>query len=177
VVDAPSDHKSGLGSWRLSEEHAQDIGAVIEDVRRSAGAVPLWLIGTSAGTLSAANAAARLAPPKGPDGLVLTSTITQIGGRNAPYGQTSVQSVDLARIKVPSLIVRHREDGCPSTPPGGAEGLLGKLKNAPRTELLTFAGGDPPRSAACEPLSRHGYLGIESQVVGAIAAWMIRGGS
>jgi hypothetical protein len=36
----------------------------------------VWLVGTSMGTVSATSAAARLAGAGGPDGLVLTSTVT-----------------------------------------------------------------------------------------------------
>jgi hypothetical protein len=38
--------------------------------------------------------------------------------------------------------------------------------------LIAVQGGDPPLSEPCEALSRHGYLGIEREVVGAIADWI-----
>src|SRR5207248_8185095 len=44
VMDAPSDHRSGLGTFRITADHASDIAAVVAEVRRRAGGVPVWLI-------------------------------------------------------------------------------------------------------------------------------------
>jgi hypothetical protein len=46
------------------------------------------------------------------------------------------------------------------------------LKRAPVKELMTFEGGSPPISPPCEARAAHGYLGLEPQVVSAIAAWI-----
>lgn len=54
VVDAPSDMPRGLlGDFRERAEHAADIAAVSDYLRRGA-ALPVWLAGTSRGTTSAA---------------------------------------------------------------------------------------------------------------------------
>ena len=76
VFDAPSDQKGsdGMLGYRVTEDHAADVAAVVKRLRELA-TVPVWLVGTSRGTISAANAAARLPPPSGPDGIVLTSTM------------------------------------------------------------------------------------------------------
>lgn len=50
-----------------------------------------------------------------------------------------------------------------------------RFSHAPRKELIAVSGGDPPRSDPCEAFSRHGYIGIEDQVVDSIARW-IKGG-
>src|SRR5262249_55139885 len=71
VPDAPSDHTSGLTRFRSTAEHAADVRALIAALRGRAPGVPVWVIGTSMGTVSAANAAARLREG-GPDGVVLT---------------------------------------------------------------------------------------------------------
>ena len=63
VPDAPSDRKDlriGLVRWRRSAAHAQDIAAIINHMRKR-GAGPVFLVGTSRGTNSAAGAAARFA--------------------------------------------------------------------------------------------------------------------
>ncbi len=66
-MEVPSDHKTGYGygAFRASQEHAQDIAGVIVALRREAS-VPVWVVGTSMGTISAANVAARLGEG-GPD--------------------------------------------------------------------------------------------------------------
>ena len=57
ILDAPSDQQGGWGmtdEFRLGEDHAADIGAVIADLRKRLPNLPLFLIGTSRGTISAA---------------------------------------------------------------------------------------------------------------------------
>lgn len=61
VVDAPSDRQSPpyLRGFRQTPQHAADLGAVIARLRENAKA-PVWLVGTSRGTQSAAYAATKL---------------------------------------------------------------------------------------------------------------------
>ncbi len=79
VVDAPSDRTAdGLTGFRSTEAHTQDIAGVIAFLKQRAD-VPVWLVGTSMGTVSAANAAARV--PQNVHGLVLTSSVTRASRR------------------------------------------------------------------------------------------------
>jgi pimeloyl-ACP methyl ester carboxylesterase len=167
VLDTPSDHIE-LGDFRATEDHAKDVAAVIRFLRASSPA-PVWLVGTSRGSISAANAAARLAgTTEAPDGLVLTSVVTG-SSRRQP---TSIYAVPLSRIRIPVLIVGHRDDDCPMSPYSGGEELTRRLPNATKVELLGFVGGRAPESAPCEPLAAHGFFGIEADVVAAIGAWI-----
>lgn len=168
VVDSPSDRPGGLDGFRTSAAHAEDVGALIAALRAE-GAPGVWLIGTSMGTVSAASVAARLAGGGGPDGLVLTSSVTR-QGRERPE---TVGDVRLKDIRVPTLVVHHRDDACRSTPYADTTGLLRDLAATPRHELLTFSGGDPPQSGPCEARAAHGYFGIDVEVVDAIAKWII----
>jgi hypothetical protein len=61
MIDAPPDQAHGM-SWPFREgvDHARDIGAVI-DFAKTRSPAPVWLIGTSAGTISAANGRRRQA--------------------------------------------------------------------------------------------------------------------
>jgi hypothetical protein len=99
VLDVPSDQGSGYGKFRLSKEQARDVAAVIADLRTLAP-VPVWLVGTSKGTVSAAFVAGLLRQG-GPDGVVLTSSITD---RSRETTET-VLDADLDEIRVPTLIV------------------------------------------------------------------------
>jgi len=168
VPDAPSDHTSGLTRFRSTAEHAADVRALIAALRERAPGAPVWVIGTSMGTVSAANAAARLREG-GPDGVVLTSSITRW---NKGEGE-SVGDVKLKDIRVPTLIVHHRDDACPFTPYADIPGLLRDVSKAPRRELITFSGGDPPESKPCDARAAHGYLGLDAEVVKAIADWIV----
>lgn len=110
VIDAPSDRPQGLWDFRTSAAHAEDIKQVIAELRKMFD-VPVWLIGTSMGTVSTANAAARL-KEGGPNGLVLTSSIT----KESRVVTETVNSVRLKDIRVPTLVVHHKKDECVLTP-------------------------------------------------------------
>ena len=117
LVDAPSDYPGddGLGGFRIAADHADDLGIVIADVRVRAK-VPVWLIGTSRGSISAANAAARLSGPAAADGVVLTSAL-MYGNRGQKLWVTqTLFDVTLESI-LPVLVIGHAEDKCLRSPP------------------------------------------------------------
>lgn len=97
----------GFGQFRTTENHGRDIAGVIACLRQNA-AIPIWLVGTSWGTVSAANAAARLKAPDAADGLVLTATITASSRQMTALPL----SVDLSAIAIPTLLVHNTEDQC-----------------------------------------------------------------
>lgn len=166
-IDVPSNHQAGLNAViRSSDEYAQDIAPVIAELRRRAK-VPIWLVGTSTGTISAASVAARL-KSDGADGLIMTSSFVPTGGP-APAIPTTV---DLAAIRIPTLFVHNKEDACGTSPFTNVAPLMARVTNAPRKELIAVSGGLPPQSDACDALSRHGYYGIEDEVIGDITRWI-----
>ena len=83
-----------------------------------------------------------------------------------------VTDLPLDRIRVPALVVAHEDDECWATPPDGAERIAEGLVNAPKVAVKMFSGGDPPLSKPCHARSAHGFLGIEQDVVAAIAAFI-----
>lgn len=166
VADAPSDRPKGLWNFRTSAAHAEDIKHVIAELKRISN-IPVWLIGTSMGTVSAANAAARLKEAS-PNGLVLTSTVT----KESRQVSGTVNNVRLKDIRVPTLMVHHKQDDCVLTPYELAVALMRSLTQAPKKELITFTGGDLSVSDPCEPMSHHGFLGLDAEVVNALASWI-----
>jgi pimeloyl-ACP methyl ester carboxylesterase len=171
VTDSPSDRPQGMNAnFRMSGAHARDIGAVAAYLKQQA-AVPVWLVGTSMGTFSAAGGAIAA---KGVDGLVLTSTITRSKSewKIAASHPNGVASMPLQQIGVPTLIVSHRHDGCRFTPAADAAKLSKRLAAASKVEVTLLDGGDPPRSDPCEAHSQHGFLGVEAQAVSAIARFI-----
>jgi len=166
VMDAPSDRQSPpfLAGWRQTPEHLADVRAPLAWLRRQT-ALPVWLVGTSRGTQSAAFVATELDGPDAPDGLVLTATIlSDAKGRAVP-------AMPLGRVKVPVLVVHHAQDGCSHCPPSLAPTLLDQFTQAPRKQFLVFSGGDS-LGDPCEAMSHHGFRGIEGDVVGQAMAWM-----
>jgi pimeloyl-ACP methyl ester carboxylesterase len=171
--DAPSD-RSGRnnlnGNFRASEQHARDAQGVVQFLKKQAQGnsdLPVFLIGTSRGSTSAANAATRLGPNL-IAGVALTSSVTQDGER----GQISIYQTAVKDIRVPALVMWHEDDACRETPPAKAGALAETLKASPKVTVKTLTGGSPPRSAPCDASSAHGFLGLEAQASAAILAWI-----
>jgi pimeloyl-ACP methyl ester carboxylesterase len=170
VVDAPSDRQNPpfLRGFRQKPEHVADIRAVIAWLKQQAN-VPVWLVGTSRGTQSAAFIATQLAPRDGgPDGVVLSSTILTDKPGNRP-----VPEMPLGRIQVPTLIIHHKQDGCKHCKYSDLPVLMDKLTAVPPKELITVSGGKN-RGDPCKAMSYHGFNGIEQEVVTKIAEWITR---
>lgn len=145
-------------------EHAADISAVIAWAREQAK-IPVWLIGASRGTQSAAFIATELEGSEGPDGLVLTSTIlTDDRGRPVP-------AMPLGKIRIPVLVVHHEHDGCRHCAFRDIPALMSKLGDVPRKQVLSFTGGED-RGDPCEAAGYHGFNGIERDVVVQTARWI-----
>lgn len=168
LLDAPSDQPEMLGTFRDSAEHAADLGAAVAWARGAFGK-PVWLVGTSRGTHSAANGAVRLQGDQAPDGIVLTSTVLGTA-RRAAVTARPVQDWPLEQLRIPVLVMHHAEDACGVCPPQSLPELMRKLPPA-TSKLITYTGG---RSAgpACEAFAFHGFNGLEPQVVADMSAWI-----
>lgn len=167
VIDAPSDHQSEpfLAGFRQTPEHAADVKAVIAWLRAQAN-VPVWLVGTSRGTQSAAFVATALAADGGPDGIVLTSSIL------ADPRSRSVPEMAVDTLRIPVLVVHHESDACRACLLRDIGKLMDKLAPVSAKELIRITGGES-RGDPCEAFAYHGYNGIEDEVVGKIAAWIV----
>ena len=162
VIDVPSDQSQGMDDYfRLGEAHAEDVGKVIADLRKRFPALPVFLVGTSRGTISAASVGKRAG--KAVDGVVLTSTLFL-----SPKRQSLLEAFDFSSIPSPVLFVHHVQDGCASTPYSMAK------RRADRYPLISVTGGLPPNGGPCEGMSPHGYYGKEAETVNAIAKWMLK---
>jgi hypothetical protein len=169
IVDAPSDQQGGWGmgdEFRLGDAHFADMSAVIEDLGKRFPGMPLFLVGTSRGTISAAAVGARLS--QGVAGVVLTSSMFRQAPRNSKEPGPGLSKFDFATIKTPVLFVHHVSDQCVSTPYGDAARLSDKYR------LITVYGGATPQSGPCDAFSQHGYLGKESETVEEIVNWMLK---
>jgi dienelactone hydrolase len=166
VIDAPSDRQRPpyLAGFRQKPEHAADLRAVIAWMRQQSGA-PVWLVGTSRGTQSAAYAATELSGPErsgGPDGIVLSSTIlTDNSSRPVP-------AMPLEKIRIPVLVVHHEQDGCALCAFANVPAFMDRFVNAPRKELLVVTGGQN-QGDPCEAMAYHGFNGLDPEVVQQIA--------
>jgi hypothetical protein len=165
--DVPSDQSGrGLGDFRVSERHAEDTEALVKALKARSD-LPVFLIGTSRGTISAANGAGRSGSGL-ISGLILTSTVTQRGHTR----QKPVFGAPLDKVTVPVLVMSHRDDACYVTPPSDIPRLLRAMSAAPRKDSLLLSGGKPPKSGPCEPFAAHGFFGIEDQAAKAMTDWI-----
>jgi hypothetical protein len=182
LVDAPSDHpgEDGLAAFRIAPQHAEDLGKVIVDLRTRTNA-SVWLAGHSRGTISAANAAARLSGPSAPDGVVLMSAMMVGEGRAKKVLATqSVFDLNLEAIKIPVLVVGHAADNCPRSPAGLMDKIAARTQSA-RRQVVSITGGAiapgrAPSLSACEVNEPHDYVGQEAEVAAGIVRF-IRGGN
>src|SRR5262245_56712745 len=169
ILDAPSDRQTGWGmddEFRLGEAHFTDVSVVVADLGKRIPDLPLFLIGTSRGTISAAALGARFS--SGLSGVVLTSTMFRAAGAKANEPGSGLSRFDFATIKVPVLFVHHVGDQCGVTPYGDAARMADKYP------LISVFGGRAPESGPCDPFSAHGYFGKESETVEQIVNWMLK---
>lgn len=169
ILDAPSDQQRNWGmtdEFRLSDSHFTDISAVVDDLAKRFPNVPLFLVGTSRGTISAAALGARLGSRAA--GSVLTSTMFRAAPRKSNEPGPGLSRFDFATIQIPVLIVHHVSDQCESTPYSDAARL------SDRFPLITVFGGDSPQSGPCDAFSAHGYVGREAATVEQIVNWMLK---
>jgi hypothetical protein len=123
---------------------------------------PVTVIGTSRGTLRAAEGIARGARP---DALVLTS-----GFLSAESGSgQNVMSILGSPSSLPrTLVIHHRQDSCRATLPAGVEPFV--KWSAGRARAVWVSGGlnegDP-----CQPGAHHGFNGLDGQIVGIAAGF------
>lgn len=163
LMGNPRDTPRLLPAFRQSPEHILDVGAVVQDIRQRSG-VPVWLVGTSQGTISAAAAGIALGPAI--EGVVMTASLTgqQPGG--------SVSELPLDQLRVPVLVHQHAKDSCKITPPHLAERLMPKLSAARVKKYMLVDGGSNPTGDPCQALHHHGYIGMEAEAVAQMASWI-----
>lgn len=165
IPDVPSDRRT-LDEFRDSAEHAQDNAVLIAFLRQQAK-LPVWAVGTSNGSLSAAAASTHL-KEKGPDGLVLTSSTT----KSPVAAAHAVTAAPLDKVTVPVLLVHHKDDACMVTPYDAMPGLVAAFKSAKKVELITEEGGTA-QGNPCHT-GHHQFLDIEAAVTRDIADWIKR---
>ena len=150
LVDAPSDKPRLNGKFRVSRKHASDIADVTKYLKGIKD-VPVWMVGFSMGTFSATSVAIK--KRRLISGLVLVSTMTGVPdeleflAKKFPDG---VASLNLRKVRAPTLIVAHEDDRCDYTPPKkGAEKLKEGLSNASTVKAVFIKGGLGQRKDEC----------------------------
>jgi dienelactone hydrolase len=163
VVGKPSDKDDLDGTFRISAEHIEDLRRVVAFLKKDA-AVPVWVVGTSMGTISA-TALATVVGPEEVSGIVLTSSVTQ-------KKTGAIPTQKLEAIRLPVLVVHHEFDECKICVPSEVSQIIRGLKDAPVKKEVYVKGGANPTGNPCEALHWHGFIGMEQEVVDMIANWI-----
>lgn len=150
-------------SYRVSGDHIKEIEELVNYSKKKFNK-PVWLVGTSRGTVSGTAAAIALGKDM-VDGLVLTSSVT-----SKKVGAISSQQVD--RIMSPVLVVHHANDSCKICVPWEASRIVNQLKSSPIKKYVELTGGHSPEGDPCEAKHWHGFINYESEAVKLISDWI-----
>ena len=164
ILGNPTDKPRLDHQWRVSTQHAQDVLAVIENVK-SKSKVPLWLVGTSNGTISAT--ALGIALQEKVQGLVLTASVLSWKIPQA------VPRQDVEKISVPVLFYHHKDDSCAGTMAYELPGAVDRFINVRQKKMSIVTGGENAKGDPCEAFHWHGFVGMEKQAVDDISSWIL----
>jgi hypothetical protein len=165
IFGRPSDQPDLDWDKRVSAEHIADIGAVIAHLKTLSDK-PVWLVGTSRGTVSATAAALAL-DKKDIAGVVLSATVTNTKFVGA------VPRQNVSALQMPVLLYHHADDACRACNPNDLSWLFRQLKNAAPKRLMIVRGGEGATGDPCEAEHHHGFIGMESRAVDDIASWIL----
>lgn len=150
-------------TYRNEKAHMVEIQSLINHIKTH-NKGPIWLVGTSMGTISATTAAIQLSDAN-LKGVVLTSSVT----RQAP-GHLAKQNLD--QIKLPVLMIHHEADACFACIPKEAQELFKKFSNSNKKDFFMVTGGGQPSGDPCQSLHWHGFIGIEKTVTSQMIRWI-----
>ena len=145
-------------------EHPADIRAIAKVVRERSDA-PMWLVGTSRGSVSVV-ATANEDKAKMFSGVVITSSFVE------PKAQLSVVRLDVNNIKVPVLVYHHADDGCRAAKPSDAKWAAKRFTASRTVAFVTVEGGEDDNDV-CNS-GHHSYMGMEKKAVTDIVNWINR---
>lgn len=149
-------------SYRV-KEHVAEIAKVINFSKERFGK-PVWLVGTSRGTVSGTAAAIALGH-KEVQGLVLTASVT-----NKVVGAIKTQSI--GDLQMPVLVVHHKNDACRICVPYEASRITSELKSAPVKRFVMIEGGSDPEGDPCAAKHWHGFINYEKETVKIMTDWI-----
>ena len=163
IFGRPSDSEDLDYADRISATHMTDVRKVLDFVKTKS-AVPVWIMGTSRGTISAT--ATAIYAQGDIAGLVLTSSVVNFKKPGA------VPKQDLAAIKVPVMVLHHSKDACIHCRPDEVPATFKGFRNAAVKKLIFVDGGANPAGDVCAGQHWHGFIGMEQEAISQIAQWI-----
>ena len=164
IFGRPNDMEELGWTERTESKHMTDVAKVLESVKQKSG-LPVWIVGTSRGTVSATAMAINVPDPT-IAGLMLNSSVVRYATPGA------VPRQDLKAIKIPVLVYHHAKDACKHCQASEVPYILKGLINAPIKKLMVVDGGANPTGDVCAGQHWHGFIGMEKEAVHAISDWI-----
>ena len=164
IFGRPNDMDELGWTERTEPKHMTDVAKVLEFVKQKSS-LPVWIVGTSRGTVSATAMAINLLDPA-IAGLVLTSSVVRYATPGA------IPRQDLKAINLPVLVYHHAKDACKHCQASEAHYIIKGLSNAPIKKLMVVDGGANPTGDECAGQHWHGFIGMEREAVNQIANWI-----
>ncbi len=151
-------------NYRLTN-HVDEVARVVEFANKKFKK-PVWLIGTSRGTISGVATSIALGNKK-VKGLVLTSTVT-----SQNIGASAILSQSIDKLKMPVLMVHHSSDACEFCVPNEASDIISNFTSSAIKKFIMIDGGSDPSGDPCWPKHWHGLINYEKETVNIIANWI-----
>jgi hypothetical protein len=145
----------------LVPDYGFDLSALVAYMSRIKR--PVAVVGTSRGTLRAAQGIAAGAHP---DRLVLTSGFLS---EDSGSSENVVNILGTPADLPPTLIVHHRQDGCGKTQPAGVAPFIAWAHG--KAKVIWLSGGEESGNP-CGAEGHHGFAGIDGQVVSTVSAFV-----
>jgi len=157
VPDVPSDRSKGVNvTFRKGREHADDLRAVLKDLKTRYPKSKIYFATSGSGGVSALFAAGNLGGDL--DGVVLA-------GADA----SQLHAYDHSAVKMPVLMIHHVGDICESSPVIEAKEIAEKNLFT----LFPFSGGEPDKDQdPCALRTKHGLFGLEAKATATISDWI-----
>jgi hypothetical protein len=151
IFGQPDDNDDLDYGYRVGSVHLQDVRATMNWVKAQS-ALPVWIVGTSRGTISSAHAAINLKEPQ-VEGLVLTASVVT-------YKKTgAIPKQDVGSLAIPVLLYHSEADACVHCQPFEVKQVFTKFTGSNKRLIMAQAGsgasGDP-----CRGQHHHGFIGV-----------------
>ncbi len=157
MPDVPSDRSKGVNvTFRKGRDHADDLRAVLKDLRGRYPKSKIYFATSGSGGVSALFAAGHIGGDL--DGVILAGADT-----------SQLHAYDHSAVKTPVLMMHHTMDSCGSSPVIEAKEIAEKYLFT----LFTFSDGEPDKGKnPCASRTKHGLFGLDGKVVATIGDWM-----
>jgi len=157
MPDCPSDRATGINvTFRKGSEHADDLRAVLKELRARHPKARITFATSGSGGVSALFVAGGLG--RDLDGIIL-----------AGVDSNQLHAYSHSAVKQPVLMLHHAADSCDSSPFIEAKEIAEQYSFT----LVPFSGGGPDKDKnPCHSRTRHALYGLDGRFVETISSWL-----